>query len=83
MSADELTFDEAEAAGARLTVLAGGKPTMCATHPAFESDYCPGCGTAAKIPQVGWHEEREIAALAAERADEPTYTLEEVAEEYR
>lgn len=23
---------------------------MCQAHPAFEADYCPGCGTAAKIP---------------------------------
>lgn len=23
---------------------------MCTTHPAYEADYCPGCGSAAKIP---------------------------------
>jgi hypothetical protein len=23
--------------------------TMCATHPAFEADYCPTCGTAQVI----------------------------------
>lgn len=22
---------------------------MCAKHPAFEADYCPGCGTATQI----------------------------------
>lgn len=28
-------------------------PGRCVLHPAFEADYCPGCGTATVIPRVG------------------------------
>ncbi len=36
----------------------------CSTHPSYEADYCPRCGTAAIIPTPG-----EVADAAASLSD--------------
>ncbi len=36
-------------AARRPTLEQAPQPAMCATHPAFESDYCPGCGNVPKL----------------------------------
>lgn len=32
-----------------LNLVQGSKPERCEKHPAYEADYCPGCGTAQVI----------------------------------
>ena len=35
---------------AELVSVTAGTPGRCKAHPAFEADYCPGCGTSTVIP---------------------------------
>lgn len=35
-----------------LSIVPDTRPARCASHPAFEADYCPSCGTAQVIGGV-------------------------------